>query len=76
MNVLYTILISVIIVFAAVTLLGIKIFFSKKGKFPNIHIGGNKALKKQGISCATTQDREAQKKKNFVDVNKILKDIE
>lgn len=76
MNVLFTILVSLIIVFVAVTLLGLKIFFSRKGKFPNIHIGGNKALRDRGISCATSQDREAQKRKNFIDVNKIFKEIE
>ena len=29
-------------------------------RFPNIHIGGNKAMRQRGISCATSQDREAQ----------------
>lgn len=53
-----------------------KIFFTKRGTFPNIHIGGSKALKEKGVSCATTQDREAQKKENFVDVNRILKQLE
>ena len=34
--------------------------FIKGGRFPSIHIGGNKALKQRGITCATSQDREAQ----------------
>ncbi|VBB46770.1 conserved hypothetical protein [uncultured Paludibacter sp.] len=76
MNVLLTILISTVIVLVAVLLLGFKIFFIKQGKFPNIHIGGNKALKEKGIACATTQDRDAQKQENFIDINKIIKQIE
>jgi len=57
-------IISAILLVAGILLMGYRIFFLKGGSFPNIHIGGNKALKDQGISCATTQDREAQKKKN------------
>ena len=63
MNLLAAILISVIIVFVAVFLLGFKVFLSKEGKFPNIHIGGSKALKDRGVNCATTQDADAQKAK-------------
>ncbi|OJV36467.1 MAG: hypothetical protein BGO29_03805 [Bacteroidales bacterium 36-12] len=58
---LEAIIISSILLFIGVLLLGIRIFFVKGGTFPNIHIGGNKALKDRGIACATTQDREAQK---------------
>ena len=61
MNLLAAILIPVIIVFVAVFLLGFKVFLSKEGKFPNIHIGGSKALKDRGVDCATTQDADAQK---------------
>lgn len=57
-----TFLISAILLIIGVLILGYRIFFMKDGKFPNIHIGGNDGLKKQGISCATTQDREAQSK--------------
>lgn len=57
------IIISAILLFGAVLLLGVRIFFVKGGKFPNIHIGGNKALREKGIACATSQDREAQKSK-------------
>lgn len=76
MNILFTILIPVFIVLISVIFLGFKIFFTKQGKFPNIHIGGNQSLKEKGISCATTQDRDAQKKENFIDVNKIIKQID
>lgn len=57
-------IISAIILFFGILFMGYRIFFTKNGSFPNIHIGGNPGLKKQGISCATTQDREAQKKNN------------
>ena len=46
-------------------LLGVKVFFTKGGKFPNGHVSGNKALRKKGIGCAQSQDREAQKKPRF-----------
>lgn len=76
MNVFFSIVLPLIILFIAVMLLGIKIFFTKQGKFPNTHIGGSKALKNKGISCATTQDREARKKENIMTVNHILKQLE
>ena len=46
-------------------LLGVKVFFTKGGKFPNGHVSGNKELRKKGIGCAQSQDREAQKKSRF-----------
>lgn len=42
-------------------LLGVRVFFTKNGKFPNSHVGGNKHLAKKGIFCAQTQDRMARK---------------
>ena len=44
---------------------GVKVFFTKGGKFPNGHVSGNKELRKKGIGCAQSQDREAQKKSRF-----------
>jgi len=52
-----------VIVLLAVLLLGIRVFFTKKGKFPNIHIGQNKAMRKKGIGCVTSQDKEARQQK-------------
>ncbi|MDD3405357.1 MAG: hypothetical protein EOM76_01985 [Sphingobacteriia bacterium] len=52
-----------VIVLLAVLLLGIRVFFTKKGKFPNIHIGQNKAMRKKGIGCVTSQDKEAREQK-------------
>lgn len=72
---LYAILISTVLLFVAVLLLGVRIFFVKDGKFPNIHIGGNKALRDKGVGCATTQDRQAQQKKKRMNTSDIKKKI-
>ncbi|WP_297091275.1 hypothetical protein [uncultured Draconibacterium sp.] len=57
------------LVLLAIALLGIGLFgmavrivFLKGGKFPNTHVGANKHLKKNGVYCATTQDKLAQRK--------------
>ena len=54
-----TLFITVLIVAICIALLCIGIFI--KGKFPNTHVSGNKALRKKGIGCVQSQDREAQK---------------
>jgi len=56
---LETIYLTAIIVGICVFLLGIGIIFKKK--FPNTHVSGNKALRKKGIGCVQSQDREARK---------------
>ena len=48
-----TILITLLIVAISLVLLGVKVFFTKGGKFPNGHVSGNKALRQKGIGCAT-----------------------
>ncbi len=58
---IYTLVISFVIIASAIALLGIKILFVKGGKFPDIHIDGNRALRKKGIHCAKSQDFEARK---------------
>ena len=40
----------------SVMLLCVRILFLKNGRFPNTHVGGNKALRKKGVSCVQTQD--------------------
>ncbi len=55
----------VLLVFIIVTILlgialvglGITILVKKDGKFPDTHIGRNKAMKERGINCANTTDR-------------------
>ena len=58
---LLTLGVSLVILLIAVLVMAFRPLFLKK-RFPNIHIGGNKALKERGITCATSQDREAQAK--------------
>lgn len=67
-----TLLLGIAILFIAIMLMGIKIFFTKKGEFPNTHIGGSKAMRDRGISCATSQDREASNRESLIE--KIIKE--
>lgn len=48
--------ITLVIVGLAILLLGVQTFFSKRRRFPNTHVGGNKAMAKKGIFCVQTQD--------------------
>ncbi|MCD7924972.1 MAG: hypothetical protein LUI85_09870 [Bacteroides sp.] len=68
-----TIFITVLIVAICIALLCIGIFL--KGKFPNTHVSGNKALRKQGVGCVQSQDREARQpnKKAIAEVEKPKK---
>ena len=50
-----------ILLLAAVALLSVNILLKKNGKFPNIHVGSNPAMRKRGIGCVESQDRQAQK---------------
>ena len=50
-----------LIVAISVALLGVKVFFVKGGRFPNTHVGGNKAMRDKGIGCVVSQDREARR---------------
>lgn len=47
----------------ALLLMSINILIKKNGKFSSEHIGQSKAMKRQGIHCAQTQDKVARKKK-------------
>ena len=57
---LKTLLITMLIVAICIALLSVKILFKKNGRFPNTHVSGNKAMRKRGIGCVQSQDREAQ----------------
>lgn len=50
-------LIVVVLLAIALAGLAITILVKKGGKFPEIHIGRNKAMKKLDIHCANTTDR-------------------
>lgn len=62
---LYTFILILIIVGISVLLLGIKIFFTKNGKFPETHVSHNKALQKKGVTCAKRMDIEERSKKGL-----------
>ncbi len=47
--------------------LGITMLVKKNGKFPETHIGKNKAMKERGIHCANTTDR--LERQNYKPVN-------
>lgn len=72
MNLVVVILLAVGMVALAFLGLAVQILFRKNGKFPNTHVGGNPHLRKQGISCAQTQDRIEQAKiQQQIDYKKI-----
>ncbi len=58
---LNTLLITLLIVAISLTFLGLKVFFTKDGRFPNGHVSGNKMLREKGIGCVQSQDREARR---------------
>lgn len=55
-----TFLIVILFLLTAVFLMSVSILFRKNGKFPNIHVGSNPAMRKQKIGCVESQDRQAQ----------------
>lgn len=57
-----TILIAIAFLGVAILLFGVKIFFTKNGKFPNSHVSGNKEMRKRGVTCVQSQDREERRK--------------
>lgn len=73
MGVLKIILLAVALLTVAMLGLATQILLKKNGKFPNTHVGGNKHLKKEGVHCATTQDKlaqhEAKRKLRFKKLN-------
>ncbi|MDO4949709.1 MAG: hypothetical protein Q4E55_06025 [Bacteroidales bacterium] len=55
---------AMLVVAGCVAMLCIGIVF--KGKFPSMHVGGNKALQQRGIHCVQAQDREARNRKGLM----------
>lgn len=58
---LITLLFTLLILAICIVLLAITILIKKNGRFPNIHIGGSKHMRKRGIKCVQSQDRDARK---------------
>ena len=42
-------------------LMSVTILIKKGGRFPNTHVCGNKHLRRQGITSAQVQDKQAQR---------------
>ncbi|MBR3977412.1 MAG: hypothetical protein IKJ95_06265 [Bacteroidaceae bacterium] len=56
-----TLLFALLIIAISFALLAITIIIKKNGRFPNIHVGGNRAMRKRGIKCVQSQDKDARK---------------
>jgi len=76
MEMLVTLLTSLLIVAICIVLLAVKIVFVRGGKFPNTHVSGSKAMREKGIGCVQSQDREARQKRrfSFEDMEQAVKD--
>lgn len=61
-----TFFLILVILLPAILLMGYRVFFTKKGKFPSIHVDSNPEMRKRGIKCVRSQDLEAQKKEKFI----------
>ena len=60
-------IVSLLFVSLAVVLLAVGVIFKKNGRFPNTHVGGNRAMRERGISCHTSQHKEAQSHQNLAE---------
>lgn len=60
-------IVSLLAVGLAVLLLAVGIIFKKNGRFPNTHVGGNRAMRERGIPCHTSQHKEAQSHQNLAE---------
>ena len=61
MEMFKTLLFTLLIISICFTLLTVKVIIKKNGRFPNTHVSGNKGLRKRGIKCAQSQDRDARR---------------
>ncbi|MBQ9440544.1 MAG: hypothetical protein IJU35_08205 [Paludibacteraceae bacterium] len=61
-----------VLLLLAVAGLSVGILLNRKGGFPNSHVSGNEEMRRRGIGCAQSQDRQArQTPRNKIDVNKL-----
>ncbi len=61
MEFLKIILLAVGLLAFAIFAMAIRIILKKGGRFPNTHVSGNRHLKRNGVYCAQTQDKLAQR---------------
>lgn len=62
MAIVKVILLAVVVMAMVVVGLAIQTLFKKGGKFPDTHIGSNKFMKDNGVTCAQTFDKIEQAK--------------
>lgn len=55
------IIITVLILLAAMTLLSVRVILKKNGRFRSMHISDSRAMRERGIGCVQSQDRQARK---------------
>lgn len=58
-----TILIVILLIALAFGLLAVRIIIKPNGTFGSQDVGQSPAMRKRGISCATSQDRQARRHK-------------
>ena len=58
---------TIIILIICMALFCVRSLLEKNGRFPNTHVDSSPALRKKGIACARTQDRQASHQKNLAD---------
>ena len=56
-----TLLFTLLIIAISLALLAIAIIIKKNGRFPNLHIGGSRHMRKRGIKCVQSQDKDARR---------------
>lgn len=67
MVVLKVMILAIVIMGLVFAGLAIQMLIRKDGKFPNTHIGSNKYMKENGVTCAQTYDKieQAKARKEF-----------
>lgn len=73
MNVwIFYILPALVVVGVSLLLLCVRMLIRRDGRFSSEHISENKRMRRDGIHCATSQDREARRASvNKLDVSKL-----
>ena len=54
-------LLTTLIIAICMVLMAVTILIKKNGRFPNIHVGSNKEMRKRGIKCVEAQDKDARR---------------
>lgn len=53
-------LVVIALLAVGIALLSVGIWARPDGKFPNVHVGKNPAMRKRGIGCVEAQDAQAR----------------